>query len=46
MSQEKNEFTIIAITGNLTLQEIQGIINKEQLHTYPTLRPFLPPAKV
>ena len=29
MSQEKNEFTIIAITGNLTLQEIQGIINKE-----------------
>lgn len=25
----KNEFTIIAITGNLTLQEIQGIINKE-----------------
>ena len=27
--QEKNEFTIIAITGNLTLQEIQGIINKE-----------------
>ena len=29
MSQKKNEFTIIAITGNLTLQEIQGIINKE-----------------
>ena len=29
MRQEKNEFTIIAITGNLTLQEIQGIINKE-----------------
>ena len=29
MSQEKNEITNIDITGNLTLQEIQGIINKE-----------------
>ena len=27
---EKNEFTIISIVGNLTLQEIQGIINKEE----------------
>ena len=26
----KNEFTIISIVGNLTLQEIQGIINKEE----------------
>lgn len=25
---EKDEFTLIAITGNLTLQEIQSIINK------------------
>ena len=27
---EKNEFTIISIVGNLTLEEIQGIINKEE----------------
>lgn len=27
--QEKDELTIIAITGNLTLQEIQGIIDKQ-----------------
>lgn len=26
--QEKNELSIIAITGNLTLQEIQGIVGK------------------
>lgn len=28
LNNEKGEFTIIIITGNLTLQEIQGIINK------------------
>lgn len=28
LNNEKDEFTIIVITGNLTLQEIQGIINK------------------
>lgn len=28
LNNEKEEFTIIVITGNLTLQEIQGIINK------------------
>lgn len=28
LNNEKGEFTIIVITGNLTLQEIQGIINK------------------
>lgn len=28
LNNEKEEFTIIIITGNLTLQEIQGIINK------------------
>lgn len=28
LDNEKDEFTIIVITGNLTLQEIQGIINK------------------
>lgn len=28
LNNEKSEFTIIVITGNLTLQEIQGIINK------------------
>ena len=27
---EKDEFTIISIVGNLTLQEIQGIINQEE----------------
>ena len=27
---EKDEFTIISIVGDLTLQEIQGIINKEE----------------
>ena len=29
MTGEKNEFTVIIITGNLTLKEIQGIVNKE-----------------
>lgn len=28
LSEEQNELTIIIITGNLTLQEIQSIINK------------------
>ncbi len=41
MSQEKNEFTIIAITGNLTLQEIQGIINKGN-STHPHPKAFSP----
>ncbi len=27
---EKDEFTIISIVGDLTLQEIQGIVNKEE----------------
>lgn len=27
-TDEKDEFTIIVITGNLSLKEIQGIINK------------------
>ena len=27
---EKDEFTIISIVGDLTLQEIQGIINKKE----------------
>ena len=27
---EKNEFTIISIVGNLTLQEIQGIVNNAE----------------
>ena len=36
MSQEKNEFTIIAITGNLTLQEIQGSSTRSNsTHTPP-----------
>ena len=29
LRDEKDEFTIISIVGNLTLQEIQGIINAE-----------------
>lgn len=29
LNNEKDEFTIIVITGNLTLQEIQGIVNKK-----------------
>ena len=29
LNNEKDEFTLIVITGNLTLQEIQGIITKE-----------------
>ena len=29
MTGEKNEFTVIIITGNLTLKVIQGIVNKE-----------------
>ena len=29
LNNEKDEFTLIVITGNLTLQEIQGIINKK-----------------
>lgn len=29
LNDEKNEFTIVVITGNLTLQEIQGIIKKK-----------------
>lgn len=29
LNNEKDEFTIIVITGNLTLQEIQEIINKK-----------------
>ena len=27
---EKDEFTIISIVGDLTLQEIQGIINQDE----------------
>ena len=30
LADEKDEFTIISIVGNLTLQEIQGIINQEE----------------
>jgi type IV secretory pathway VirB9-like protein len=30
LSDGKDEFTIISITGDLTLQEIQGIIAKEE----------------
>lgn len=29
LNDEKNEFTVVVITGNLTLQEIQGIIKKK-----------------
>lgn len=28
LNSEKDEFTVIVITGDLTLQEIQGVINK------------------
>lgn len=29
VNDEKNEFTVIVIMGNLTLQEIQGVVNKQ-----------------
>lgn len=29
LNNEKNEFTVILITGDLTLEEIQGIVNKK-----------------
>lgn len=29
LNDEKNEFTVVVITGNLTLQEIQGVMQKK-----------------
>lgn len=29
LNDEKNKFTVVMITGNLTLKEIQGVIHKK-----------------